>query len=282
MQYYTHLFSLMLLFAFQTSFAQDQPVKTKKKGIIYLSWGYNRETYSKSDIRFQNNGSDNYDFVYQNATAHEKPGFNHGLKNFLKTDLTIPQYNFRLGYLFNDDHHLGIELSWDHLKYIVDDNVTRHLKGQIRGNSIDKDTFITYDFIHLQHTNGNNYAMLNITKQHQLYKNRYIDVQAIGKAGAGPLVSYSISKVLGSFDDDGFKIQGFVLGLNLGARMNLFKYLFIQPTFQYAFADYTNTRVAADRSGKVTHMFSSYMVSVEGGFNIPLESVASLRSQKKP
>jgi hypothetical protein len=265
-----HALALIVFTGLQSVSSQTTEIKTKKRGTIYISWGYNRETYSKSDIRFQCSGAENYDFVYENATAHEKPGFNHGLKEFLKTDLTIPQYNFRLGYLFNDNHNLGIELSWDHLKYIVDDNVTRHLKGQIRGNPIDKDTFITYDFIHLQHTNGNNYAMLNLVKLHQLYKNKYIDVQAIGKVGAGPLVSYSISKVLGSFNDDGFHIQGYVLGANVGARLNLFKYLFIQPAFQYGFANYTNTRVMSDRSGKVTHKFSSYMISVEGGFNIPL------------
>jgi hypothetical protein len=267
---FVYILTLLALTSLHTLSAQTTEIKTKKKGTLYLSWGYNRETYSKSDIRFQSNSFEHYDFVYKNATAHEKPGFNHGLKNFLQTDLTIPQYNFRIGYLFNDKHNLGIELSWDHLKYIVDDEVTRHLKGQIRGVPIDKDTFITYDFIHLQHTNGNNYAMINLVKMHELYQNKYIHLQAIGKVGAGPLVSYSISKVLGSFNDDGFHIQGFVIGVNIGARLNIVKYLFIQPAFQYGFADYTNTRVMADRSGKVTHKFSSYMVSVEGGFNIPL------------
>lgn len=235
-----------------------------------MSWGYNREGYSKSDIRFKNTTSDNYDFVMQDAKAHEKPGFNHGLGDFLTTDLTIPQYNFHIGYLFNDKRNLGVELSWDHLKYIVNDNVTMHIKGQIRGNQIDKDTFVTPDFIHLQHTNGNNYLMLNIVKTHLLYKNKYIDLHAIGKAGAGPLVSYSITTVLGSHNPGGFKVQGFVLGVNAGARLNMFKYLFIQPAFQYGFADYTSTPISADGKGRATHVFSSFMVSVEGGFNIPL------------
>jgi hypothetical protein len=261
---------LLALLAGQSVFAQTTEIKTKRKGVIYASWGYNREVYTKSDIRFQNSTSDNYDFVYKDATAHDKPGFNHGVSEFMQTDLTIPQYNLHVGYLFNDKRNLGIELSWDHLKYVVDDNVTRHLTGQIRGNPIDKDTFIHYDFIHLQHTNGNNYLMLNLVKQHQLYKSKYLDLQAIGKVGAGPLVSVTISKVLGSYNDDGFKVQGFVLGVNGGFRLNMFRYLFIQPAFQYGFADYTNSRVMADRSGKVTHVFSSFMLSLEGGINIPL------------
>ncbi len=271
-----HLFSrLLLLFCIcltQIAVAQTTNIqpKTKKKGTLYFSWGYNREWYSKSDIRFKNTISDNYDFVMYDAGAHDKPGFNHGMKEFVHTDLTVPQYNFHVGYLFNDKHNLGVELSWDHLKYIVNDDVVVHLKGQIRGNQIDKDTFVHYDFIHLQHTNGNNYLMLNLVKQHKLYENKYIDVQAIAKVGAGPLVSYSISKVMGSFLADGFRIQGYVLGVNAGVRLNMFKYLFIQPAFQYAFADYMATPISADRKGRATHVFSSYMASLEGGFNIPL------------
>jgi hypothetical protein len=275
MHLFTRLTPILCLFCAQLTMAQTNSTDTKikKKGTLYISWGYNREKYSKSDIRFKNTKSDNYDFVMQDAKAHEKPGFNKGMKEFLNTDLTIPQYNLHIGYLFNDKHNLGIELSWDHLKYIVNDDVTVHLKGQIRGNQIDKDTFVNYDFIHLQHTNGNNYLMLNLVKQHQLYKDKYLEILAIGKVGAGPLVSYSISNIMGSFNDDKFRIQGFVLGVNAGIRYNVFKYVFIQPAFQYAFADYTNTPIGADGKGRVTHVFSSYMISVEAGFNIPIGTV---------
>lgn len=255
------------------SFAQNPVVKPKNKGVFYISWGYNRESYSKSDIRFKNTRTDNYDFVMEDAEAHEKPGFNNGFQDFFDKDLTIPQYNFHIGYMFNNKRNLGIELSWDHLKYIVNDNVTAHLKGQIRGNEIDKDTFVTPDFIHLQHTNGNNYLMLNIVKTHPLWGNKYADLHLIGKAGAGPLVSYSISTILGNENPGHFKVQGFVIGLNVGARLNLFKYLFIQPAFQYAFADYTATPLGADGVGKATHVFSSYCFMLEGGFNVPMNRI---------
>ena len=267
-----YLFLLTLLISF-VSIAQTPIAKPKPKGTFYISWGYNRESYSKSDIRFKNTTTDNYDFVMENAEAHEKPGFNRGIKDFLAKDLTIPQYNLHIGYLFNDKHNWGIELSWDHLKYIVNDNVTVHLKGQIRGHQIDKDTFVTPDFIHLQHTNGNNYLMLNIVKAFPLWKNKYLDLMLIEKAGAGPLVSYSISTILGNENPGRFRIQGFVIGLNTAARLNMFKYLFIQPTFQYAFADYNDTELGADGIGRATHVFSSYCFMVEGGFNVPMSLV---------
>ena len=250
--------------------AQTSSIKLKKKGTIYISWGYNRESYSRSDIRFKNTTTDNYDFILKDAPAHDKPGFNDGLSKFLSRDLSIPQYNLHLGYLFNDKRNLGIELSWDHLKYIVYDNRTMHITGQIRGNQIDKDTFVTPNFIHLQHTNGNNYLMLSIVKTKELYKSKNFNLHAIGKAGIGPLVSYSITTILGSHNPGGFKVQGVVMGLNLGARLNMYKYLFIQPGFQYGFANYTNTKIGADGVGRATHVFSSYTFMLEGGFNIPL------------
>ena len=40
------------------------------KGKIFISWGGNRETYSKSDITFR--GKD-YHFTLENVEAHDKP-----------------------------------------------------------------------------------------------------------------------------------------------------------------------------------------------------------------
>ncbi len=262
---------ILLLNVFHSKAQNKIELKPKKmKGTFYLSWGYNREGYTNSDIRFKNNTNDNYDFTLVNAAAHDRSGFQNGLREFLKEDLTIPQYNFHIGYIFKDKHHLGIEWSWDHLKYVVYDNTNIHVTGNIRGNQIDKDTFVSSNFVHLQHTNGNNYMMLNIVKYHKLYSNKYIDVNLIGKAGIGPLVSYSISTVLGEQWDTWFRIQGFVVGGTLGSRINLFKYLFIQPSLQVAWADYLSTGIGKDGAGRATHVFGSYMVTLEGGFNIPL------------
>jgi hypothetical protein len=259
------LFSYIVLLSVNYSIAQ-QNVTTKKKGTLYLSWGYNREAYSNSDIHFKNTTTDNYDFVLVDAPAHDKPGFTDGIQQFLSNDLTIPQYNFHIGYLFNNKKNLGVELSWDHLKYVVNDNTIMHITGQIRGNQIDKDTFVSQDFIHLQHTNGNNYLMINLVKAHQLFKYKSFSIDLLGKVGAGPLVSYSISTILGNKNDGRFRIHGYVIGTSVATRINFFKYLFVQPSFQYAFANYLSTELGADAVGRANHVFSSYTFMVEGGF----------------
>jgi hypothetical protein len=263
------LFITTFILVFNSS-AQTKSIYNSQ-GMFYISWGYNRETYSNSDIHFKNTQTANYDFVLENAGAHDKPGFNNGLQEFLKTDLTIPQYNFHFGYMFNNKQDLGIELSWDHLKYVVNDYTTMHIKGQINGNTIDKDTFVTPNFIHLQHTNGNNYLMLNLVKRQRLYINKYVSLDLLGKIGAGPLVSFSISTIMGDNNFGRFRIHGYVVGASACLRMNVLKYLFIQPSFQYAFADYLSTELGADAVGRATHQFSSYTMMLEGGFNLPID-----------
>mgnify|MGYP000979421963 CR=1 FL=1 len=43
----------LVFFTLNNSIAQQNKI-TSKKGTAYFSWGYNRESYSKSDIHFKN------------------------------------------------------------------------------------------------------------------------------------------------------------------------------------------------------------------------------------
>ncbi len=246
--------------------AQDSlTVRTgKKKRTLYVQWGYNRDWYSESTIHFKNTTTDNYDFVFRNAKAHDSPS----MERYWQLDrLTIPQYDFTFGLLLNDKHDLGLEISWDHLKYVVTDDQVIHVTGNIRGKYIDKDTLVTPDFVHLQHTNGNNYLLFNLVKRQKIVHSKYVNVSAIGKIGAGPLISYTISTVLGNHDSGHFHYHGWVAATSLGVRVDLFKYFFIQTDMQGAYADYTNTELGADHQGLATHHFYSGQWMWSGGVN---------------
>ncbi|CAN5351266.1 membrane protein [soil metagenome] len=267
-KYFTFIVFLMLASATE-SFAQDTLSTTlgKRKGTIYVTWGYNRDWYSESTIHFKNTKTDNYDFTFINAKAHDNPS----MERYWQLDrLTIPQYDFTVGYLFNDERDLGIEISWNHLKYVVTDNQIIHVVGNIRGRYIDKDTLVTPDFVHLQHTNGNNYLMVNLVKRIKIVKSKNFQLSAIGKVGAGPLISYTISTILGSVDNGHFHYHGWVAGTSVGLRFNIYKYFFIQSDIQGAFANYTNTELGADRQGLATHHFYSLQWIWAGGLNLTL------------
>ena len=72
-------------------------VKKERKHEIYFSWGYNTEWYTHSNVRINQPALGN-DFVFRDISGHDHRGWDEQL--FTKA-LTIPQYNYRLGYIFN-------------------------------------------------------------------------------------------------------------------------------------------------------------------------------------
>ena len=245
--------------------------KKKEPGSIYFSWGYNRDFYSTSDIHFVNTDpsakSGLYDFTFHQAKAQDKPDMND-YWNIRR--LTVPQYDMYLGYLFNNKYDLGFEIGWNHLKYVVIDNQMMHVTGTIHGHYLDKDTLVTPDFVHLQHTNGNNYLLLSLVKRQKLIVGKHFGVSAIGKIGAGPLISYTISTIFGSHDNGRFHYHGWVTGASLGVRVNAYKYFFLQSDWQGAYAQYTNTEMGEERTGRSTQHFYSLQFTWEFGVNFPL------------
>lgn len=252
----------------QSSLSTPIKIPSLAKGTFYFSWGYNHETYSRSTIRFQNTTTDNYDFTIANAHAHESPD----MHDFWRiTYLTIPQYQMNGGYYFKNKNGWGIELSWDHLKYIVDDYQRVHIQGNIRGEAVDKDTILTPSFLHLQHTNGNNYLMINAIKKWPVWQGKHFSLDAVTKAGAGMLYSVTISTILGSSDQKGhFHPQGWVVGTTAGLKLTIYKRFFVQGDGQLAFANYTGAEIGADRVGRATHHFISYAYMYRFGMNFPL------------
>lgn len=236
-------------------------------GTAYFSWGYNRDWYTKSNIRFRNSTTDDFDFTFHDAIAHDHPS----MSDFWKvSNLTVPQYDATVGYMFNDKHDLGIEISWNHLKYVVDDYQVMRASGQIRGYHFDRDTLVTPNFVHLQHTNGNNYLMLNLVKRQRLLMGQHLALSAIGKVGGGPMITYTIASIFTSHSEGPFRYEGWVAGASAGLRLDIFRYFFLQSDMQGAFANYTNSRIGYDRQTLVTHHFGSAQLTYVLGFNVPV------------
>jgi hypothetical protein len=251
--------------------AQDTTPQTfkspKMKGTFYFAWGYNRDWYSKSTVHLKNTTSENYDFTLYDAHASDKPDFD----NFYVLDnLTVPQYDMNIGYLFNDKRNLGVELSWDHLKYVINDNQNMRVAGQIHGRNIDKDTLVTPDFVHLQHTNGNNYLQASLVKKSSLIKRKHYELSVMSKAGGGVLWSYTVSTILGQYNSGHFAPQGYLMSASTGLRFDFLRYLFVQTYFQGSYVRYTDSKIGADNQGVAKQHFYSLFYTWQAGFNIPL------------
>ncbi|MFM9944334.1 MAG: hypothetical protein ACKVQB_03795, partial [Bacteroidia bacterium] len=91
------LFFITMLFAPVLGFSQKKPRDKNRgnKGSFYLSWGWNREWYTKSDIHFKGN---NYDFTLKSVEAKDRQT-PFSLKNyFYPSSVSIPQINIGIGY----------------------------------------------------------------------------------------------------------------------------------------------------------------------------------------
>ncbi len=261
-----YLLSALLLIVSSELFSQSvEEIKLPKaKGALYLTWGYHKNSYTKSTIHLKDHISDNYDFTLYDAKAGDRPD----MHNLLRTPLTVPQYVLRVGYLFKGKRDLGIEFSWDHLKYIVRDNQVMHMKGTIHDKYYDLDTLVTPDLVHFEHTNGNNYAMISIVKRHTFLEATHQKLSVMATLGAGILVPKTDSRVLGNHNDGPFRYSGIVFGSSIGLRYELFKYFYLEPSFKGAFADYTNAKVYLQ--GRARHTFFSAQYVMAAGITIPL------------
>lgn len=243
----------------------DCPSQSKiGKGTFYFSWGYNRDWFSKSDIHFTNNTSEvnalkghteSYDFVIYDVTARDRPG----IKDIFRTDLTIPQYNYRIGYFFNNKNDFGIEINFDHTKYIMEDYQTRRVKGTIHGQYIDQDTLIDpHTFLHFEHSDGANFLMLNFVKRQRLLvsKNKKHWLNGIVKAGAGPVIPRTEVTLFGKNLNNKFHVAGYCMGVEAGFRYDAFKHIYLEYTAKGVWANYTNVLVLGE--GKAHHHFWTF------------------------
>lgn len=240
----------------------DCPGMSKKgKGSFYFSWGYNRDWYSKSDLHFENSSGeynpatgnyDSYNFTIYDVKAKDRPGF----RDILRTDLTIPQYVYRLGYYFNDKRDLGIEINFDHAKYVMEGWQTLRVKGTIMGKQVDADTLVSPDnFLHFEHTDGANFLMLNAMKRQRLFVSprKKLWLSAVIKAGAGIVIPKTDVTLFGQRINNRFHVAGYIAGVETGLRIDAYKHFFLEYTAKGAFANYTNVLVCG--AGKANHYF---------------------------
>lgn len=246
------------------------------KGTLYLMWGYNRDWFSKSDIHFKNTSGDynsvtkkydSYNFTLEDVKAKDRAALN----DIFRTALSIPQYSYRLGYFFNGKHDLGIEISFDHAKYVIVDNQNLHLKGTIHGQYYDQDTIVnSKDFLAFEHSDGANFLMLNFIKRQNMLvsKQKKHWLSGIIKVGAGAVIPRTDITLFGEKLNTKFHLAGYIFGIEGGVRYDAFKYVFMEYTVKGSWANYAN--VLSIGKGEINHSFYTFENILLLGLQFPL------------
>lgn len=236
------------------------PGAKKKKGSFYLLWGYNRDWYAKSTIHFRNDGDPTkqdqfgvYDFKIYDAKAKDRPDFRSIITS--TKDFTVPQFSFRIGYYFNDKKDQGIEINYDHSKYVVTNYQKVRMAGSGFGQAFDKDTILDPQYIHFEHTDGANFALVNYMRKWSLWnsKNGKHTMEVVGKAGLGFVYPRTDVTIFGNRVNNDWHVAGVCTGLETGFRGVFWKHYTVEFTGKGVAANYAKSLVQGRGHGKASH-----------------------------
>src|ERR1700744_3084448 len=212
--------SLFLVFSAQ---AQTIPATTKKKPRtkeFYFSWGYNTEYYTHSIIHVvQPSLGNNYSFV--DIKGHDHEGWNEGLFHLA---LSIPQYNYRFGLILNKEKDFGVEINFDHTKFIFADQGA-HIIGTLHGRQVDSIVqFNEANGFYYYLNNGANFLLFNFVKRWHWYATRdeKVKVDFLAKAGIGPVIPHVQNEFFDSANDPHFQLGGWNVGIEGTIRATFF------------------------------------------------------------
>lgn len=269
---------IIVCFLSAIAVSQSDSTKTKKrKGTLYFAAGYTRVWFSKSDLHLVDRSNkyhpatgqyNNYDFTVYGVEAEDRNNFEKipDIANF-----TVPQYAYRIGYFFNNKSDLGVEINYDHTKYIVKDYQKVRVKGDINGTYIDKDTVVDpKKFLHFEHSDGANYLLFNFVKRWKLVKNiKNFDAGWVAKAGIGMVIPRTDVTLFGERLNNDFHIAGYLGGIETGIRAEFYKYAFFEFVGKVCYANYVNSLVLGKGNGRAYHQFYSYQLSATLGVQMP-------------
>jgi hypothetical protein len=231
---------------------------------MYFQWGYNTEWYTKSNIKFNTivNGVP-HNFTLYNVKAKDKPDFDGIYKNTI--EISIPQYNYRIGFYINKQKTKALEINFDHTKYVIENNQNLRMKGIIGSKTFDVDTSFNKEDLHLEHTDGANFLQVNYVQQKVLRKkNNRPQFTFVWKAGAGIVIPRTDATVGGKRIDNWFHVAGYCLGVEAGSRWYFARNWFLETTAKTGYARYTNA-LAID-GGKISHGFGYVELIATAGY----------------
>jgi hypothetical protein len=269
----------LILFTFNSSAQDIEPLKytSSNKGKLFISWGGNRESYSKSDIHFK---GEDYNFTIKDASAHDKPKGWH-LDYMNPTRMTIPQTNFKVGYFISEKYTISLGL--DHMKYVMNRNKTKTIDGfinlpDIESGSIYNGTynnesfFFSDDFLGFEHTDGLNFIYAefarfdDISSIFNLPNTDKFQINITEGISGGALLPKTNTTLLRKNKYDEFHLSGYGISARAGLNFTFFKYFFMQLDLKGGFINMPDIRTTSNPNESASqHFFYLQRVVAFGG-----------------
>jgi len=227
-----------------------------EKGSIYSFWGWNRSQYSKSDIHFTGN---NYDFTLSDVSASDRQT-DVGIDPYFRPDgITLPQTNFKVGYFISDKY--AVSFGVDHMKYVMDQNQTVIINGEINigdfvnesGDTVNFDGPYSNEpidlsqegFLMFEHTDGLNYLNFELNRFDELTKlGNTLLLSGITGIGLGVLMPRTNVTMLDKKRHDDFHFAGWGTSIKAGLELSYNRF-FMRSEVKYGYIDMPDIRTTS-------------------------------------
>lgn len=243
------------------------------KGQFFFYWGYNRGFYSASDIHFKGN---EYDFTLKAVKANDRQS-KLAADPYLRIDqITIPQYDYRLGYCINNRYALSF--GFDHMKYVMNQNQTVKMTGFIRDSSSiyqgdfnGQSVVLTGNFLELEHTDGLNYLNAEITRTDPVIRiNKHLQLNTITGLGVGFMYPRTRCMLMNRNLNDQWHVSGYGVSANLGVNLGLGKHFYLQSAAKMGWINMPNIVVSGNKADKASQHFSFLQTQILLGYKFRL------------
>ncbi len=259
---------LIVILSVVISFSGNAQEQYHRRGEMYVFWGWNRDAYTRSDIHFT---GDNYDFTLQGACGKDRQSPFSVKTYFGPQSLTIPQYNFRIGFYLNDKYDISI--ASDHMKYVLRNdqkvNVTGYVEnsGTIYDGKYNEDPVeISRDFILFEHTDGLNYANVELRRSDVWFTRPKFRFESRVGAGIGALIPRTNATVLNNERYDEFHLAGYGTAIMAGAHFSFFKNFFVLAQAKGGFINMPDIRITMNESDRASQHF--FFLQLGGVFGV--------------
>jgi hypothetical protein len=252
-------YRVLLSTIFLTLYLKSTGQETGLKGKSFIYWGWNRGWFTNSDLHFE---GDNYDFTLYNVQACDRPT-PFSFRLYLNPEnMTIPQNNFRAGYYFSD--HYSISGGFDHMKYVMIQDQTVKISGEInendsKFNGVYRDTTIvlTKGFLQYEHTNGLNYINFELNRFDQVIAIRGIrtNIFLTEGFGVGFLLPRTAVRFMNHELSDYFHVAGYGINLKAGLNIVICNVVTIQCEMKGGFINLPDVRISSSKVDRAHQHF---------------------------
>ena len=227
-----------------------------RKWSVY--WGWNRSTYSNSDIHFW--GAD-HDFTLSSVKANDMQA-DVTTENIFGTflspaNMTLPQTNLRVAYQVSPDTAWAINL--DHMKYVVTPDQTVAFSGRITNDPQTGATrTLSTNYLNFEHTDGLNVVSLEYEKQYPVtqwkapFASRWVAL--VGAGIVYPKTNVTLN-MLGRSRNDQFHLAGYSAGGGVGWEADFLDSWFFRSMFKMGYVTLPDV-LTSSQGDKASHNFT--------------------------